>query len=317
MADYSITTDYLKTRGNFEARINRGSFSFRSKRLNAVVESINSYVAGPNRDRLRTIERCWEDWRRQDPKEYADRGKALEADLRAEMLQISAKELEISKAIWIPGPFDEEMDGLAARFVQAAPNMSQAVLHSGQGGLANLHPQSKLYILAHGHPHMPVFCTKAGGSWTAGKIAGMLRDDGLSLEHRDIELLVCHAGESVNTKSGASAMMKLRTEANWARARNDQAKVSQLNTQFDGLKAGAPAPQFFEVDPERWLLPLAAQLTGDLRRRGFTHFQLISYKCPVAQYIDPNGGVYLDLRPKGGSFAASLASNLQYRVVWR
>jgi hypothetical protein len=334
MANYSITTAYLKKKGSFEARINReSSFSFRSRRLNAVVEAINNYVAGPNRDQLRTIERRWEEWRKEDPKEYADRGKPLEADLRAEMLQGSAKELEIYKAIWIPGPPNAPggppgppgpqgvelvgLDRLARNFVRTAPNMKQDVVHSGQRGLADLHPQSKLYILAHGHDHMPLFCNDNGTKWTASQIAGMLRDDGLSLEHREIELLVCNAGESVNTKSGSHAMMKLRSDVNWAKQRNDQAKVEQLNEEYKALAERAPAPQPFERDPERLLLPLAAQLAADLRRRGFTHFQLISYKCPVAQYVDPGGGVYLDLTSKGGSFAVPVATNLQYRVVWR
>jgi hypothetical protein len=62
---------------------------------------------------------------------------------------------------------------------------------------------------------------------------------------------------------------------------------------------------------------MAAQLPQCLKHKGFTHFRLISYKCPVAQYSH-EGHVYLDLRDKGGAWGvrADAPENLIYTAIW-
>ena len=209
---------------------------------------------------------------------------------------------------------DKELSKRAQRFIEALPNMFPRALEARKGGLEAFHPTVKLYILSHGHARMPLF-TSASLSWTADQVAAQLKADGLSLEQRDIELLVCHAGESVNSREGAAKLMELRDQYRRAKETGKEGKVKKLVAKYENLSAQQPQPTFFEHDPERLLLPLAAQLSAALKRRGFTHFRIISYKCPVAQY-NPDGHVYLDLASKGGQWGVSADDHPEYRVIW-
>lgn len=209
---------------------------------------------------------------------------------------------------------DDELRHRAQRFIEALPNMHPQPLEAGKGGLEAFDPTVKLYILAHGHARMPLF-TSSHVAWTAEQLADRLVADGLSRQQRDIELLVCHAGESVNSREGAAKLMAIRDEFLRAKQAGKDGKVKKLVQKFENLSAKLPQPTFFENDPERLLLPLAAQLAAALKRRGFTHFRIISYKCPVAQY-NPDGYVYLDLTPKGGAWGVRADDHPEYRVVW-
>ena len=100
----------------------------------------------------------------------------------------------------------------------------------------------------------------------------MLAEDGLRKDHQDIELLVCHAGESVNTLANGAEMMRLRSEAKAARAAGTINGIN-VRQEFAGLRASAPASQFFEVDPALWLVPMAGQLAAALREWKFKNFR--------------------------------------------
>jgi len=318
-------SDFLTNSNSFETAINRGAFSYRSKRLDAVVAAIHTFNEKPNWQNLEAIKSCWKTWEETDGKEYKNRGQKLDAELKIEIRQREESFRRVAqldrgrtlqKVIWIPGSFDAEMDERATAFIQAFGMHPQA-LHGGQGELGFFPPTTKLYILCHGDPNMPLFVTHAGGSWSAWQLADMLAADGLERDHRDIELLVCHAGESVNKATNGAKMMRLREEAKAARAEGNGRQLADAQKKFAGLRANAPATQFFEVDPTRWLVPMAGQLAGALRERGFMHFRLISYKCPIAQY-NPGAKVYLDLTTKGGNWGESADSpkNLKYRAIW-
>jgi hypothetical protein len=218
--------------------------------------------------------------------------------------------------LWCPG-LDTEMTDRAKAFIEYLPDMYHTPFEYGGGGLREFRPTEKLYILAHGHAQVPLFVTEKG-SWSAAQIAEMLLKDGLSKEWRDIELLVCHAGESVNTKTAGDKLLAIRTQAKAAEAIGKTGRVAQLKAKFEAFARAHNKQRFFESDPERLLVPLAAQLAMALRSLKFTHFRIISYKCPVAQY---RGGphVYLDLTLKGGDWGVSADSpkGRAYRVVWR
>ena len=318
-------SDFLTNSKSFEAAINRGAFSYRSKRLDAVVAAIHTFIQKATRQNLDAIKSSWKIWSETDGKEYKNRGEQLNADLKIEFRSQEAifrrvaqldRGKDLRKVIWIPGSFDPEMDKRALIIIQAFA-MFPRVLHGGEGELRYILPTTKLYILCHGDPNMPLFVTHGGGSWSASELAKMLAEDGLRKDHQDIELLVCHAGESVNTLANGTEMMRLRSEAKAARAAGDDQRVINVRQEFAGLRASAPASQFFEVDPALWLVPMAGQLAAALREREFKNFRLVSYKCPVAQY-NPDAKVYLDLTNKGGGFAesADLPKNLKYRAIW-
>jgi hypothetical protein len=76
---------YLDTAGRFEGDIKRGALSSRSKRLDALVLSIDEYIKSPDGTRLETIEQKLDEWKRRDPKEFADRGSKTESQLRYEI----------------------------------------------------------------------------------------------------------------------------------------------------------------------------------------------------------------------------------------
>jgi hypothetical protein len=324
-------SDFLTNAKSFEAAINRGAFSFRSKRLDAVVAAIHTFLQKVNRQNLDAIKSTWKTWSETDEKEYRNRGSALDADLKIEIRQQEEifrrvaqldRGKDVRKVIWIPGPFDKEMDARALAFIRVF-GMFPRALHGGQRELDFLLQTTKLYILCHGDPNMPLFLThgsngRGGGHWSAQELADMLEADGLKRDHKDIELLVCHAGESVNTRANGAEMMRLRAEAIAARAARNDDQLAAARAVLAGLRASAPPSRFFEVDPERWLVPMAGQLAAALRERGFTHFRLVSYKCPIAQYNPPDAKLYLDLSSKGGNWGESADSpkNLKYRVIW-
>lgn len=226
---------------------------------------------------------------------------------RAHAISLSAQ-----AHLWCPG-MDEEMEYIGLTYVDRM-GLFPEILVGGSGGLDNFTASSKLYILAHGHSRMPLFKTQSG-SWTAKQLVDLLVSDGLPKDQRDIELLVCHAGESVNTIENAGELMKLRAKA---LAKKSAGKdLSSVMRKYDRVQQRGMKPGFFEgEDASSMLLPMAAQLTAELKAAGFTNFRVISYKCPVAQYC-PDGKVHLDLKDKGGSWGVSVEDRPEFRVIWQ
>lgn len=77
---------FLDKAGDFETAINREGLHYRSKRLDAVVQAIADYViGGPTFPKLEAIDNKFAAWKKQDPKEFSNRGRKIEAQLRYEM----------------------------------------------------------------------------------------------------------------------------------------------------------------------------------------------------------------------------------------
>jgi hypothetical protein len=77
---------YLATPGEFERDINRDWRSHRSKRLDLLVEAIAAYIKGPQAlPPLQRIRGLLNEWSRQDPKEYRDRGREAGPTLAQEL----------------------------------------------------------------------------------------------------------------------------------------------------------------------------------------------------------------------------------------
>lgn len=212
--------------------------------------------------------------------------------------------------LWAPSP-DDEIKSRANSYIRDL-KLYDRLLQSGTRELGNFSPDSKLYILAHGHSEIPAFSNK-NGKWTATQLANMLSGDGLPNNHREIELLVCHAGESVNNKKTGEKL--LRTYQNYEAAKSGNRNVSKFKKLYNKINKKSTSPTFFEDDPEKLLIPLAAQLVQSLKYIGYTNVRVISYKCPVAQY-SAGGEVYLDLSKKGGRWGVKAKDHSQYRVVW-
>jgi hypothetical protein len=193
---------------------------------------------------------------------------------------------------------------------------------------------------------MPLFTTKAG-KWTADQLADLLLATGIDQTIRNITMLVCHAGESVNTIENANAMMDLSVQF----ASASEERKAELNKKYEEIKQSAREPGLYErtgdslediESQSNLLLPMAAQLSAALKHRGFSHFQLISFKAPVMQnfgeievqcslhkYIKLPAGIKLDLRSKRNSNAklykkspsyvgnAPASQYPEYTAIWR
>lgn len=76
---------YLQTPGEYEKEINRGVLSFRSKRLDALVEAIDKFIKTQRRSRLLDVQEKLNQWKRDDPKEFTNRGLSTEPKLSREI----------------------------------------------------------------------------------------------------------------------------------------------------------------------------------------------------------------------------------------
>ncbi|MEL6330880.1 MAG: hypothetical protein AAFR38_14615 [Planctomycetota bacterium] len=215
--------------------------------------------------------------------------------------------------LWCPG-LDTEMGQRGERFI-SANKWHGTILEGGKKQLGGFGPHGKLYILSHGHAQMPVFTTEKG-SWTAEQLAALLEADGLAKDQREIELLVCHAGESVNSKAVGGKLMAVSQSYQDAKAANASVDSAPFKKKYDKINAKSTQPTFFESEPERLLVPLSAQLADALKKKHFTNFRVTAYKCPVAQY-NPGPGVFLDLTPKGGNWGEKASDHAGYTVVWQ
>jgi hypothetical protein len=188
---------------------------------------------------------------------------------------------QLANVIWCPS-FDTEMTGLMKNFISSYPNMHPTAMEGGAGGLDAFESTGTLFILAHGNEQIPVFMSNKR-SFTAPKLAEMLELDGLAKDWREIELLVCHAGESVNSAKVGNQLLDLRGKSLQAQEQGDMKNANKFRQAFGNVaKKSQPPTPFTRKDQ---LLPLAALFTQALKERGYTNFRLTSYAAPVAQYF--------------------------------
>jgi hypothetical protein len=322
--------------------------SLRSADLRRIDDALRAYEAAPSHPSLVTLRKAMHDYKRRNVKWFSDARNRLKAFSTLSFYISSLSEPVASKQafIWCP-KIDDEMRKCGDNFISNL-HLSQTFFEGGKEIPDNFSPNAKLYILAHGHERMPFF-TCANSKWTAKEITEMLVKDGLSTEIRDIELLVCHAGNSVNSIEEAdkllalAASMKTASESEKVKLRTEYARINALNT-------AVPKPRHFEdtdpenhVDLEKMLLPLAAQLSGALKEYGFSNFRMKSYKAPVSQdsnektHLGDNSispaGVRIDLesqihnnpkvkqyqRDRGGAASkyARASDFPEYSVIWQ
>lgn len=322
--------------------------SLRGSDLRRIDDALRAYEAAPSQPSLATLRKAMHDYKRRNVRWFSDARNRLKAFSTLSFYISSLSEPLASKQafIWCP-KIDDEMKRCGTNFISNL-HLAPTFFEGGKEIPDSFSPNAKLYILAHGHERMPFF-TCANTKWTAREITEMLVKDGLSTEIRDIELLVCHAGNSVNSIEEAdkllalSARMGKASDSEKIKIRAEYAKVNALNT-------SVPKPRHFEdtdpnnpVDLEKMLLPLAAQLSGALKEYGFSNFCMKSYKAPVSQDSDEKthlgnnsvspAGVRIDLesqinkdekvkqyqRERGGAASryARASDFPEYGVIWR
>jgi hypothetical protein len=228
------------------------------------------------------------------------------------VVEVTQQEFIMSAAVYCPGLDDE----LAGKFDQLVFFGWVGVddCHAGLGrSLDRVPVDTKLYLLCHGHAQLPLFSTSVG-KWNAGELADRMMSDGLNKDHRDIEMLVCHAGESISTEKDAAKRMVIYQQWRAAQAANQAAEMKKLQDKFAKLAKKGSKPSSY--DHEKKVLPLCAQLTQELKIRGFDCIRVIAYACEVAMYFGYTNEVMLDLTAKGGTWGVKASANPDYRKVW-
>lgn len=200
-----------------------------------------------------------------------------------------AKDVEPSifqNAVYLPVQ-DKKLKEVAENAIYSLPNMHPKILTGQPNPLANLSPNVKLYLILHGHAKLPRFVVHGDNhnpiSFAPAKLAEWIERDGLRKDHRELELLVCHAGESVGTKEIVKKREAIREKYHKVNASKKTEKQKQklqnkLKTQFD--KLGIEPSEF--TKPDQWL-PLAAELVDELKKRNYTNIRVIAYKGAVRQ----------------------------------
>ncbi len=94
-------SDYLKNSKVFETAISRGSASYRSAELKALVKAVADYTRGKTQAGIADVRDGWNAWREKDPKEFADRGVTLAKDFEQELK---------ADCEWLGVDFDGEED---------------------------------------------------------------------------------------------------------------------------------------------------------------------------------------------------------------
>jgi hypothetical protein len=224
--------------------------------------------------------------------------------------------------LWCPS-IDENIKGIAEQALKKLSDNYPELLEGGKKQLGQFKPTQKLYIIAHGDLRMPIFRTDK--TFTATEVADLLVKDGLSLEQKEIELLVCHAGESVNTEKRSRYLMAMRNKIVETRKINTYA-ASVLSLRLNAETKNEKRPEFYDAQHSTGReLPLGAQLVQALKSHNFTNLVITCYQAPITSTFH-NGVICLDLKGKKNVTGGTIDSNdvsvtspegACRRVLWR
>jgi hypothetical protein len=197
-----------------------------------------------------------------------------------------AQDLIDKNAVYLPWP-DPELRNAAKNAIYGLPNMHSEILTGKLKPLAELSPFAKLYLIAHGG-NLPEFVIKGtgnndSGSFTAAELAEWMENDGFQKDHRDLELLVCHAGETV----GSLELVKKRQAIveGWKKIKvsdlSEEEKQNYFKQMHEEFRKLSEKPLEFSSSGQ--ILPMSAQLVQALKKRGYTNIRVISYIGSVLQ----------------------------------
>jgi hypothetical protein len=209
----------------------------------------------------------------------------------------------VQNSVYLPWP-DRELTKVAQRAIYSLENTHSEILTGvhhlnnpeipvGKSKpLSDLHPNAKLYLIAHGHANFPVFSINGdgsnGGTFTPEQLAEWIENDGLRKDHRELELLVCNAALSIGTELEIAEREKVRKK--WNRIKNSDIPESEKETQRKKLdkelQAIGSRPSEFSSSDQ--VIPLAAQFTQALKDRGYNKIRVISYEGTISQSFGEN-----------------------------
>jgi hypothetical protein len=191
----------------------------------------------------------------------------------------------------------------ACRSILNMPGVVGPVINGNTVALGTVDPMEKLYIICHGHQDMPVF-TVAKERWTAQQMADLLESSGLKKTHREIVMLVCHAGQTLGDKSVIN--QRLALQETYDKVRNstsgkDVAKKEKVINKFADLKDQASPTTFTHKDQ---VLPMICQLIDALKAKKYEFIRMQAFLGPVSANL--SNGIKVEVH---GRFEAASPSN--------
>ncbi len=225
---------------------------------------------------------------------------------------------------------DEDLTTTSDNFVywfnfgSTNPVVYQQVMVGKGGGLDQLTDTARLYIMAHGHTVLPIFCLeKSPTTWTAGQMAAMLRMDGLPTTHVTFELLVCYAGLSTVTADRLAQVTRLQQAYKATVAAAGQRPLNAAQQRLvDRAAAAYKAAIDSSVPPTdfaspRQVQPLVCQLVTELKRLGFNTLRVTAYKAEVStSFSAGTGGGQIKLTLPGYQFPEPATNHPDLIVTW-
>lgn len=193
----------------------------------------------------------------------------------------------MAQHIYVPDPTDTELAPKAKKSLAEPWGMIDH--YGGQNTLGQVADGDTLFIMVHGSSEMPLLTcrkcvvdNKVGQRryWSAAQMAALLKSDGLPLTHRDLNMLVCHAGESVGDLS--IVKQRLAIQERVPAARNNAVEMKRLTKLYADL---APLTATSHFTNYGQTFPMGAQLFRELFLLGYNNLRITSYKAPVAQYF--------------------------------
>lgn len=177
------------------------------------------------------------------------------------------------------------------------------VINGNTVALGTVDPLAKLYIICHGHQDMPMF-TVGSEKWTAKEMADLLESSGLKKTHREIVMLICHAGQTLGDKSVINQRISL--QKSYDKVKNstsgkDATKKAATIQKFDQLKSQASPTTFTSEDQ---VLPMVSQLIDALKTKKYEFIRMQAFLGPVSANL--SNGIKVEI---GGKYEAASESN--------
>jgi len=160
------------------------------------------------------------------------------------------------------------------------PGVTGPVINGNTVALGTVDPTAKLYIICHGHQDMPRF-TVGKEKWTAQEMADLLENSGLKKTHREIVMLVCHAGQTLGKQSVIN--QRLGIQSTYTKVKGSTGKIGKMReqraiNQFNELKDQASPTDFTNKDQ---VLPMICQLIDALKAKKYNFIRMQAFLGPV------------------------------------
>jgi hypothetical protein len=210
---------------------------------------------------------------------------------------------------------DEEFSQSGRSLTYFVRSFYPTPLFGGEQTLGDVHTTARLYLMVHAYYQMGKFWSQAK-MWTAEEMAEQLESDGLSRNHRDLEMLVCCAGLSPNKVKSQENLEVLWQAYLDAEASGDKEATKKAADAFTKAEKKAAKPAVYNGGAKQ-VLPLVCQLVAALKERNYANLRVTAYKVPVATTFI-GGSINLDLTSVGGQYATPINDPLSQaqKVVW-